>query len=265
MVLPLNNRLNQQRPTTQQSYYRPPQIVWSLFNLDTFEEFTAQFPPKDVTQNVGGQYAESWTLNRQNPVTQWVRGVTETWNFTALLFAVHSEVDIRDQINTLIQSTQRESTNQRPPVFLWTWGNFQVQCVIETVGDIKYDMRPDETPRSAQFTIRLRKYIPHDIVLTDPNKPFSDTYYYNIKNGQLFESLAELRYKQPLWGEHLRRSNVDKPFPLAGQTIAMPEEDRLIEIEITPESPPLKRSEEGIAVRKEIFQLRDKRKVSHVL
>jgi hypothetical protein len=249
----------------QQSYQRPPQITWSLFNLDTFEEFIAQFPPDEVAQNVGAQYAEAWALNREDPIMQWVRGTLETWNFTALLHAIDSTDFIDSRINTLISSVKRDSTAQRPPVYIWTWGIFQVQCTIESVGDVKYKLRPDETPRSAMFSIRLRKYTPHDIVVTDPNQPFSDTYYYVVKNGQTFESLAELRYKQPLWGEYLRRENPGKPYPLAGQTIAMPEEDRLFDLEVEPESPPLERTEEALVVRQDLFALRGRNKFSHVL
>lgn len=247
---------------------------WTLFSLDTFDELEGQFPLDNAVQNLGAQYEDAWALNRQEPITQWIHGTAENWNFTTRLRQLDSTDDIRTKIKWLLDSVRKDTSLGRPPLYVWTWGTIELTCYITNLGGIEYQMSPANQagtvlPREVKFDISLRKYVQFDLKGTDPNSPFAlgltDTLYVNAKVGQTYETLAATRYNNPDWGDLVRRRNPDKPFLQAGNVIALPRPERFYDADLEPESAPLLRTEEGLNARQALFELRSLSKVSYVL
>lgn len=247
---------------------------WTLFNLDTYEEYEGQFPLERVTQNLGAHYEDAWTLNRQEPISQWIHGVAEEWSFVARLRSLDSTDDLRSKVDFISQSVRKDTTLGRPPLYVWTWGTIEITCYVTNLGGVEYNMAPPNQagqalPRDVTFNVTLRKYVEHDISVTDPNSPFAagltDTLYVNPKIGQTYEALAETRYGDPDWGDLLRRRNPDKAHLQTASVIALPRAERFIDADLEPESPPLERTDEGLAAREAIFELRGSSKISYIV
>lgn len=243
---------------------------WSLFSLDTYEEFEGQFPLETATQEAGAHYEDAWTLNRQEPISQWIHGIAEQWSFTAKLRQLDSSDDLRSRIAWLLGTVTKDDTLGRPPLYVWTWGSIDVTCYITHLGGIEYKMAsPNQDgqglPKEATFQVTLRKYKPYDIKVTDPNEPFRDTLYVNAKIGQTYEALAAAQYGDPDWGDLLRRRSPGVPFLLAGTVVALPKAERFYDADLEPESAPLLRTDEGLEARQAIYALRGASKVSYVI
>jgi hypothetical protein len=247
---------------------------WTLFSLDSFDELEGQFPIENVTQNLGAQYEDAWTLNRQEPISQWIHGTSENWSFETRLRQLDSLDDIRPKIKWLLDSVRKDTSLGRPPLYVWSWGSIELSCYITSLGGIQYEMSPANElgqvlPREVRFTISLRKYVQFDVVGTDPNSPFAlgltDTLYVNAKIGETYEALAAVRYGNPDWGDLIRRRHPSKPFLTAGTIVALPKPERFLDADEEPESSPLERTEEGLNARQALFELRGGSKVSFVV
>ena len=247
-----------------------PELIpatWRLTNLDTFETIESQFSPQEISRNLSSRYAESWTLNRDSPILQWTRGQLEVWTYQALFWSNFVGDDLDETIDFMENLVKRDDTQQRPPVCLWSWGNFQVQCVVESLGGVEYALRSwqIETVKAVKYSITLKKYDFFDVKVTDPNKRPTSTQYIFSKVNEDYEDLAQKKYQAAIWGDLVRRENPENPYLLAGKQVAMPDTDKLVGLDVEPESPPLERTEEGLDARKDIFELRQVDYVSHIL
>lgn len=248
-------------------------VKWKLFCVDSFDELEGQYPLEKPIQNLGAHYESSFSMNRQEPISQWIHGIVHSWTFNTVLRAIDYTDDIRPKITYLQESVAKDDNLGRPPLYVWTWGSIEITCRIISIGGVQWDMAPagilGELPREVSFSITLEKYAPFDLEVTDPNSPFAagltDTLYKDAKIGITYEAMALERYGEPLWGDLVRRRHPEIPYPLAGQVIALPEPENLLEENLEPEAAPLQRTAEGLAVRQELFELRGISKMSHVI
>lgn len=244
-------------------------VKWKLFSLDTFDELVGQYPLQNPIQNLGAHYESAFSMNRQDPISQWIHGIAQTWTFATVLRAVDSTDDIRPRVKWLQDSVAKDDKLGRPPLYVWSWGTIELSCFITSLGGILWQMAPagplGELPRQVSFNVSLQKYAPFDLDVTDPNAPFRDTFYKNAKIGTTYELMAQERYGEPLWGDLIRRKHPELPYPLAGKVIALSDAENLLEEDLEPEAAPLQRTAEGLEARQELFELRGVSKVSHVI
>lgn len=243
----------------------PPTPV--LVPLDPgFQRIPFQFIPGNLTYNVSSGYAEATTLNRDNPVLQFTRGAAKTLSMEVRLFPANNTRDVKPLLDALERACIRDNVLGRPPIWVFTWGTvFDIQVVVESIGDVRYDtLRPDGTLGGATLALALKRYESYDLQLTDPDARPKDTFYRQAREGETWEMLAARHYKQPLWGEHLRRLNPGLEMPALGSTVLLPDANKLRGIPITPQSIPLARTEAGLAFRRDLFQTRGARRISSI-
>lgn len=232
-----------------------------------FKRIPFQFIPGGLTYNVASNYAETSTLNRDNPILQFTRGALKTISLEVRLFAETSTRDVKPLLDELERACLRDPTLARPPIWVFVWGSvFDIQVVVESIGDVRYDtLRPDGTVHGVTLALSLKRYEAYDLKLTDPDARPKDTFYRQARQGETWESLAGRHYREPLWGEHLRRLNPGLEAPVLGSTVLLPDADKLRGTPITPQSFPLARTEAGIAFRRGLFAIRGRSKVSTIL
>lgn len=246
------------------------QKMWApvLVPLDPgFNRIPFQFVPEELEEKVDTTWAEASALNREDPILQWSKGNLKSVTFQARLFAETGLDDITPILNKLKAAVQRDSKLKRPPIWTFVWGRvIDIQCVVASVGGIKYDiLRSDGTVRGASCQISLHRYEPFDLKVSDPDARNKDTFYRVVREGDLWEHLAGRQYGDPRKGEFLRRLNPDQPTPVVGRTILMPDVEKLFDVVIAPDSLPLARTEAGIKLRREMFSLRARSRVSTIL
>lgn len=234
--------------------FAKPKVVWHLKNLDTGEDLEGQFAPIGPTKEVGSVYAEHSTLNRQHAIMQYIRGLTDTYSFTARFYALHSaDTNPEVSIAALEKWSKRDARWGRPPRVAVTVGN-QVplpEAVIEGPLSIAYvdDPLPDAGiagvagavgrvvgaagavvgaigaavgggggVRGADCSITLRAYTKYDLSY----KEEPSTRYHRAQTGDYYELLAYREYKAPLLGDIIRKDHPDKQTLTEGDVVKLP-------------------------------------------
>lgn len=225
-----------------------------------FPKFRFQFPPSgDFTEDgVGSDYAEATSLNRPFPIRQFVKGKQRVYSFEAMLFADSVGSNIDKDVDALRRAATRDDDLGRPPIWEFFWGPINEVVVVDSVGGIKYGrLRPDGTFRDARFNLQLSVYNQFDIKLTDPDARPHDTVYYIAQDGDTWERIAARQYNSALLGDFLRRRYPSMPgAPTPGTILRLPDKAKMADLIVTPESIPLKRTAEGLALAREMFRLR---------
>jgi|GEM_PF-5513214 len=194
--------------------------LWSIVDLDRGDFFFGQFVPQSVTKEVSANYAEVPTLGRQNPIMQWLNGVTETLTFTARLWANNADESIEERVEKLENLVKRQADlpkegkrpKGRPPVCEFQWGSDRSlkfeYCFVTSLGGVTYDeLRPDGSLRGATMSITIKRYDPVTLTVTDPTVPESQTRIRLAKKGDTYESIALDEYGNPELGIPLRQLN----------------------------------------------------------
>jgi hypothetical protein len=210
-----------------------------------------EFSPDDLTQEASSTWADVSSLGREHPVQQFVRGNLETITFTARLFARHQAENIRDTIEALKRSVKADRKLGRPPIFDFVWGLAVVDVVVvQSVGGVRItSIRPNGTVRDATLSITLRHYEPYTLAKTDPDARQRDTFYLRAGEGVSWESVARDHYGDALMGEFLRRLSPEMPFLRTGALVKVLKRERFDGLAVTPTSIPLRRTDDGIALR----------------
>lgn len=244
----------------------------------TFPVIRFQFIPTNFTQHVASTYAESTSLNRQNPILQFTKGELEVFTFDARLFSQHAFHEINSLLALLKHACERDEVLRRPPVWFFIWGSaVQETVVIDSIGGIKFDdLRPDGLLRGVTLTISLKKYVAYDIKLTDVNKAAPTGLLTKItKSNTFWEGLALKTYGDALMGTVLALTMRPKPInagpsagttggtptatPIPGATYVMPSRDDMARKQLTPISPVLRPTPAAVKARADIFKTRNAR------
>jgi len=267
---------------------------WSLQNKDNPGlALQGQFAPADYTENAGAKIPEVSTVNNQEPFPQWVGGEGETSTFTARIYRPDplAAGSVRKDVESLKRATRKDPKLHRAPLFRFQWGEeIQFDCFVVSVGGIKYDEITDSgLIKGAQFQLVLRRIdkIPQqgfsklsDITgLTTGLKKISDvlgdapSLLINIfggslhkkgktikaKEGDTFESIAQLEYGDPLVGDILRRAQPEKANLVPGDEVVLVDNTEIFQVEVTQQSTALKDNEAARAVREAKFGERNRK------
>lgn len=238
-----------------------------------FKPIEFQFQPERLMIQSGNIWGEATAPGGAYPVIQFAGKRSERIRFRTRFWAETGIESIDANVKALEEATEPDDVHGRPPVWVFTWGDFlQVPVVIETIGGQRVESVRGGLPlvggaglRSMSFNIVLRKYVPFDIVETDPGARPADTFHHRVRSGDTWEWIARTRYRAPLKGVLLRRRNPDKPLLTVGEIVDVPRPERLRGVVVTPDSIPLKRVAAAIEARAEVFTARGGSKRSTVI
>lgn len=248
----------------------PPKLTLIDTNISSGlpTEIVFQYAPNTMTENRGAAWAESTGHNRAHPILQYSNGELASYAFEARLFAHNNALNVDDLLNALKLSVERDEELRRPPRWHFTWGTFiDETVVVQSIGGIRYDqVRPDGSIRGCTFSINLLVYRSIDVELVAEDRP-SDTFFAATKSGDQWEDIALREYNDPMLGELLRRRNPGLMFPGAepGTIVKLPKIETLRNEVIEPDSPPLRRTKEGLALRNKMFAARNKPRSSSII
>jgi len=202
---------------------------WTLQNVDTNETpIVGDFFPESMVYTPGAAaYSKSHSLNREKPVTQYSHNDLDTLVFNALIFARHFLDNIEERYAQLVLLTKRDPDLKRPPICLFEAGVIHFDCVVLSVGGIKFsEVRNDGSLRSVEFSIALQEYVPFDILALEQTSPTASepsTLYKDAKQGDTYESVAQKEYDSALKGVQVRETN-----PNLGTTIQTGDKIKLL-------------------------------------
>jgi len=224
----------------------PRSDSWTLWNTETLEFVEDGFPVEgEIVEAFGSEWSTFSGLGQSVPIQQWVAGIQRTLTFEAFFFARTQDDSILGIIAQLKKwaMIDRSLKPPRQPRLMFDYGEaFQVPCVLDQVGALRWEgaLRGDGTPRLARVSLILR-YWEDDIAFeeTDPSRPETSTVYHEVAKGETFEHVAAKRYgtENALFGVLLRQDNPDKNALVVGDTIAIPDPDKIGSRIIEPTAP----------------------------
>lgn len=232
-------------------------------------EIEFKFQPTEFTiTGLASSWGSSTGMNRAMPIIQFNHGEQQGFSFGMKMWADHSQVDIQSQLDVLKATVVRDEDLKRPPIWQFIWGQFiDETVVVKTLGDIKVDeLRPDGSLRGCNLSIELLVYRTVDVALIAEDRP-SDTFFSLTKQGEQWEDIAQREYNDAGYGDLLRRRNPTIMFPgkTVGKIVKLPKLATLRGQEINPDSVPLRRTADALALRLKVYNSRSKVRYTPVL
>lgn len=261
---------------------------WSLKNNDTGQIISGQYLPEGYQENVTANFQDITTTNIQEPFNQWINGNAETANFKVRIFTHSPLLSVKNDIETLKKSIQRDARLNRPPNYIFTYGTeISYFCNITNVAPVEYDEIDNTvgTIRGARFTLGLRKLtnLPtgnelgsfksdlgiisgvgsliqdiSNLIFIPGGSLHTKSRTISAKQGDTFESLAQREYGDALVGDILRRTQPEKADLKPGDDVIMVDDTEVFQIKVTPQSHMLKDNSEVRALKEIKFANRNR-------
>lgn len=206
---------------------KPSEIeAWVIEDVEVGERVQGQFPPLDISEEIGVTYGESYTLNRQSAILQFLHGNARTISFTGRLFAAHRLEDITKPLQILQAWAKRDIQQERPRTLIF-WvgdGTLAMRCVLESLSDITYrTFRNDGSPRDIVFTVNLLEYVPFSLAEME-----SDTRWHRARLHDYYEWLAQREYGDPMKGVIVRNDHPTKRVLQPGEVVKLPSPAKML-------------------------------------
>ena len=271
--------------------------AWTLTGDDAKNydlEFQGQFAAQGFSEKGGdASLGEASTINKAAPNFQFLNNSGESVSFTARFYATDSFKNVKQQIEALRGFKKRDPDLKRPPKFLFTYGTeIQFTCFVRKVDFAYDDLRSDGSIRGVIATITLQK-LDQTLQGTEAaatslasqikfvagvvagaagifsqlkskiNIPGGSLHTIDrvreVHQGDTFERIAQQEYGDALLGDVLRRTQPAKADLKTGDTIFLVEPTEIHTIDVTPQSVPLKATQENNQLREDFLALRNRK------
>jgi hypothetical protein len=242
--------------------------IWNLKNLDSGQTLQGQFEAENVSRDISVNWGKFTSLNRQNPILQFVNGEADKVSFDGRLFRNHAlDRSPEVKLDLLVSWTKIDPALRRPPIVqFWVGdGHLMINCVIV---NIKTDYaRPDFFGglRDCTFTVSLLEF--STFSLDDAEEV--DTRYARARERDYFELLAFEEYGNPMIGDVIRKQHPKLQTLEAGDIVKLPSIEGVRTVQVTQTSIPLKtafgrKNTPQRALRLQFFDKRSASYVSHL-
>lgn len=195
----------------------------SFTNLDTGEVVSVQFNPATYTLSDDAQWRDQG--NKDKPGLSYERGSPATlqmelWFDTTRGGDNVNEVWVDKMRALLAQSVDGDvggRSTQHPPFLQFSWGGFELVCVMERL-QIQYELfKPDGTPVRAKCTVQLKE---HQGDAPTPS-PLDGTTTTTVGPGQTLSQVADANGADV--GDVARANGIDDPMNVpAGTEVVVP-------------------------------------------
>jgi hypothetical protein len=213
--------------------------IWQLRNLDSGQVLQGQFEPENVTRDVGANWGQFTSLNRQKAILQFLNGANETLSFDGRFFRNHAlDNSPEEKLELLISWSRIDPSVRRPPI-LQFWigdGHIRGNCVISGI-TANYG-RPDffGALRDVGFSVSLLEFSTFSIDDVEE----TDTRYAHARERDYFELLAFEEYGNPMLGDVIRKQHPQLQNLEPGDIVRLPSIEGVRTIQVTQTSIPLK-------------------------
>lgn len=196
--------------------------TWIILNTETKESVSGDFPHEGMQRSVGSNIAQITSLNRQNPILQFLNGKTQTISLKSRF----RYMDITDKepvkkLEMLEKWCALDPIVRRPPVCIFSLGTSSGatwQVLIESI-ETEYSQTDFfGTVREVVFTMNLLRYTPFSI----DNTQATDTRYAHARERDYYEMLAQQEYGNPMLGVVIRQRHPRQLIMVPGDIIKLP-------------------------------------------
>lgn len=143
----------------------------TLSSSDDSASFSFQFNPKEFSISKGLTWEESKEQGQDKNSVQFQKGAPMTASFDAYFDTTGTGGNVQSEwVNPLLAMTKaeikpatgeaKELSKQRPRAFTFTWGSFEMECVIEQISVTYLMFSSDGTAVRARAQVKLKEWKP---------------------------------------------------------------------------------------------------------
>jgi hypothetical protein len=194
-----------------------------IVNTQTGEQIPVMFNPAEYTLDKGNTFAEIGIPGLNAPPIQFVRGNLRTLRMELFFDTYEQRTDVRVFSQKLTGLLDKDPTTQGPPILIFSWGQLNFQCVLDSVSQRFTMFLSDGTPVRVTLSVTFKEYQPIEIEIRRGLFLGAPTIE-NIVSGDTLSSLAGRVLGDPgAWREIAELNNIDDPRRLPpGLSLILP-------------------------------------------
>jgi nucleoid-associated protein YgaU len=183
------------------------------------------FNPTQYSLEKSNQIAEVGIPGLGSPILQYVRGNTRTLALELFFDTYEQREDVSHYTNKIYRLLGIESQSHVPPICRFTWGEFNFDCVVQSVGGQFTLFLGDGTPVRATLNVSLKEYVPVEVTVRQtPTESSDHTKTRLTKLGDTLSGIAAVEYGDPaLWRPIADANGIHNPRGLKpGSRLVIP-------------------------------------------
>src|SRR5438093_9242793 len=130
----------------------------TITKLRSNEQITVMFNPADYSFDVANTFAEIGIPGLRTPPIQYVRGNARTLKMELFFDSYEARTDVRVKTLQFTALLDPESVTKAPPILLFNWGGFSLNCVLDSVAQRFTMFLEDGTPVRAALNVSFKEY-----------------------------------------------------------------------------------------------------------
>jgi len=191
----------------------------TITKLRTGEQLPVMFNPAEYTFDAANSFAEIAIPGRRTPPVQFVRGNGRTLRMELFFDTYEAHADVRANTTRITTLLDPDAITQAPPILLFNWGSFGLQCVLESVSQRFTMFADDGTPVRATLNVSFKEYEAVDLDIRSGLFVGPPTIH-NVTAGQTASKISELVTGDPAAWRNIADANfIDNPRLLAAGTV----------------------------------------------
>lgn len=186
----------------------------TITNIKTGERISVMFNPAEYSLDLGNTFAEIGIPGLRTPPIQYVRGNIRNLKMELFFDTYEKKNDVRNETRKITTMLENDVNTQAPPILLFSWGGFNLRCVLESAGQRFSMFLEDGTPVRATLTVNFKEYEPVDIEIKHGLFIGPPTVHNIIEGETLTKIAGEILGDPRAWREIAVLNNVDNPRKL---------------------------------------------------
>jgi hypothetical protein len=183
----------------------------TIINTNTEESISVMFNPEEYTLDKANNFAEVGIPGLMSPPIQYVRGNLRTLKMDLFFDTYEKTTDVRIHTQKITNLLEKDSSTQAPPILLFTWGNLNFRCVLDSVSQRFTMFLNDGIPVRATLSVTFKEFEPVKIEIRRGLFIGPPTVQ-DIVEGQTLSGIAGSALGDPgAWREIAKLNNIDNP------------------------------------------------------
>lgn len=195
----------------------------TLIKRRTNERVTVMFNPAEYSFDLANNFAEIGIPGLRTSPIQYVRGNARLLKMELFFDTYEAGSDVRASTQQITALLDPEPTTQAPPILLFNWGGFSLQCVLESASQRFTMFAEDGTPVRATLNVTFKEFERVEVEIRSGLFIGPPTLY-NIAKGDTVSKIAEVITGDPTdWREIAEANGIDDPLALVpGASLVIP-------------------------------------------
>lgn len=199
-----------------------------IINTETQEQISVMFNPEEYSLDNANTFAEIDIPGLETPPLQYVRGNLRTLKLELFFDTYEKKEDVRSYTKKIVALLEKNPTTKAPPILLFSWGQLNFKCVLDSVSQKFTLFLNDGIPARATLTVTFKEFKPVEIEI-QRGLFIGPPTVRNLVEGETLSGVAGAVLGDPgAWREIAELNNIDNPRKIqAGLQLIIPSGKKL--------------------------------------